>query len=464
MSGDRARNLLFVMTDHQRGDSIGMTQAGVEVTPNLNSVAAEGTVFSRAYTTCPLCAPARTALVTGKYPTRNGVVVNDWRGVSAQDHRPLHQILYEAGYAVGHIGVHHVRVDPPLEERVPFTRWAGDAEYAAYCRERDIRPEGEEDLRPFRRRVTENQGGRRAEPLYSSTQTAVWPHDARHFKDLYWCREAADSIRREHDGPFALFVYLWAPHPPLRVPEPYASLFDPAQLDLPANVDEPAEGEPPNRRLGIAAQLAEGLPMDQWRAVWAAHLGLVHLADTGIGGILEALDASGKAEDTLTVFTADHGDHLGQHRMYQKMEMYEPALRVPLIVRGPGVQEQAISTPVSHLDLMPTVLAFLGLQVPDDLDGRSLLTSLTEGAPVPERPVFAQYSGNPTRGDVRRCVVTGQYKYIFDPADEAELYDLAADPLEMRNLAGDPLYASVLRDLREQCEVWGRAHGDWVFT
>ena len=105
-------NILFIMTDHQRADSLGMVQAGVEVTPNLNKLAGAGTLFERAYNTCPLCVPARTALATGKYPTKNGVVFNDWRGVRAGDHIPIHQVLYEAGY----------EILPPEEQKEPLSK------------------------------------------------------------------------------------------------------------------------------------------------------------------------------------------------------------------------------------------------------------------------------------------------------------------------------------------------------
>lgn len=450
------------MTDHQRADSIGMVQAGIEVTPNLNRLAAEGAVFARAYTTCPLCVPARTALATGKYPTRNGAVFNDWKGVCAGDHKPIHQYLAEAGYEVGHIGVHHIRVKPTIQERVPFVRWIDNSSYNRYLAEKGIDVTPPEGIDAFRREILENQDGKLVRVKYSNTRCAVWGHPAEHFKDIYFCREAVEFLGEGRSKPFALFVYLWAPHPPLRVPQPYASLFDPDKIELPSNVGLIPEGEPPNRRHGIAAQLAEGVSMEEWRKVWAAHLGLVRLADTGIGHILQTLEESRQAENTIILFTVDHGDHLGQHRMYQKMEMYEPAVRIPLIIRVPGCRSRSFDQPVSHLDVMPTLLDLMGVEIPDDLDGDSLADSILSGTPPPERPVFSQYSGNPTIGDIRRAVITRRYKYIYDPADIPELYDLEDDPLEMRNLAADPAYQEVVRRLHEMGKSWAEGHGDWV--
>lgn len=462
MAESKHRNLLFVMTDHQRADSIGMAQSGVEVTPNLSKLAAAGTVFTRAYSACPLCVPARTALATGTYPTRNGVVINDWDGATAQDHKPLHQFLYEAGYEIGHIGVHHVRVRPSIEERVPFSKWVGVEEYKAYLGQQGL-DESREDVMSFQKPVVENQGGELVDTRYSNAKTAVWSYDAEHFQDLYWCHEAADFLKQDRDKPFALFLYLWAPHPPLRVPEPYASKFDPAKIDLPENVGRPAQGEPANRRKGVAGQLGEGLTEKEWRKAWAAHLGLTNLADAGIGQVFEALNDSEQADNTIILFTVDHGDHMGQHCMYQKMEMYEQALRIPLIVRGPGILTRSIDTPVSHLDVMPTILDLLGMEPLKNLDGDSLAAALKTNSPVRDKPVFAQYTGNTKTGDIRRCVVTKRFKYVFDPVDAPELYDLEEDPLEMKNIAAGAEYAGVVKELHSKCESWGRERNDWAF-
>ena len=287
-------NLLFLMTDHQRADSTGMVQAGPEVTPHLNRLASKSTVLTRAYTTCPLCVPARTALATGTYPTRNGVVVNDWRGQTAGDYKPIHQLSAEAGDEVGHVGVHHIRVRPGLRQRVTFAKWTDNSDYAQHLQYHGIDPTPAEGADAFRREVTENQEGRQERQKYSNTTTATWPHPLEHFRDNYFRDEAIAFLKQEHAAAWALFVCLWAPHPPLRVPRPYDALFDPARLELPANVGVPATAEPANRRQGITAQLAEGVPLDQWRRLWPAHLGLVAMADAALGEILGTLETTGQ--------------------------------------------------------------------------------------------------------------------------------------------------------------------------
>lgn len=456
-------HLLFIMTDHQRADSLGMTQDGVEVAPNLNRLAERGAVFRRAYNACPLCVPARTALATGKYPTRNGVMTNDWHGTTAGDHVPLHELLYRQGYDVAHIGVHHIRVNPVLEKRLPFRQWEDGGAYAAHLRARGSGGSSA-DAGTFKRTVQENQAGRPVACPYSNTQTAVWPGNAEDFKDLFWCGRAVEFIRERRDKPFALFLCLWAPHPPLCVPEPFASRFRPDRIDLPANVGRPSPGEPAAYRAGVPAQLAEGVTPEEWRRVWAAHLGLVHLADTGIGRVLDSLREVGLQDRTLVVFTSDHGDHLGQHGMYQKMEMYEQAIRVPLVVSGPGIAVQSVETPVSHLDLLPTLCDMLGARPPDGIDGVSLAATLRDRATAPRRTIFSQYSGNPVPGDVRRCAISGSHKYVWSPPDGFELYDLDADPLEMTNLAALPEHRVTVARLHRECRAWGQAHADPAFA
>ncbi len=452
-------NLLFIMTDHQRFDSIGMVQAGIEVAPNLNRLADQSVYFTRAYSTCPLCVPARSALFTGVYPTRNGMIYNQWGGESAGDYMPLQQHLAEAGYSVAHIGVDHIRVDPGLRDRVPFDLWVDRSDYSGHYRERGVelpRTTGRPD---FSKPVGEVVDGEEVQQRYSGPQTATWDAPAEDFLDCYWADRAVEFIRAGHDAPFALFLFLWAPHPPLIVPEPYASMFPPEELDLPTNVGVPANGEPPGRRKGIAGQLGDGVSQDDWRRTWASHLGLVNLVDGCIGRALGALDECGLKDDTVTVFTVDHGDHLGQHRMYQKMELYDQAIRVPLMFRIPGCTPARVDSPVSHLDIMPTVLDLQSLEA-IDLDGRSLRPTLEEQAPLPNAPVFSQYSGTLRPNDFRRATVVGRYKYVYDPQDVPELLDLESDPLEMTNLASSGEYSDTVSELHRICREWHLEHDD----
>lgn len=463
-------NILFVMTDHQRADSIGMVQCGREVTPHLNRLVGEAWHFERAYNTCPLCVPARTALATGLYPTENGVVYNDWKGDTAGEWEPVHSALKRSGYAVGHVGVDHIRVHPAMRQQgLDYFVNQEDYEiFAAGCGLINKRT-GEELLT-----VQEELLGRWEEKRYSGLKTSVWEKPLTLFKDWYFQEKALEFLNRTGGEPFALFTYLWAPHPPLRVPEPYRSMYDPELLVMP-QVGVPAVGEPMLRRLGVPAQLAKGAQEDEWRRVWAAHLGLVTMADEILGTLIEKLKSMGVWENTCVLFTADHGDHLGQHGMYQKMEMYEAAVKVPLVLRVPGMGAGVYREVVSHLDVKPTICELAGIGPgradgnvpssgagPEKGDGSSLLPVMDGRQVLPlHQAVYSQYSGNPGLGTVRRAAITKRYKYVYDSGYEHELYDLLADPQEKNNVAGREEYKEVLEELHGCCKEYHKTHGDF---
>ena len=171
---------------------------------------------------------------------------------------------------------------------------------------------------------------------YSNARTSIWPYDLEDFKDVWFTNRAVEYLHKQHEKPFALFLYMWAPHPPLIVPKEHWDVFDESQIILPPYTGEKSIGEPENRCRGVAAQLGQYPPKNGWKEGWHAHLALSHLCDSQIGKIRETLRKTGLDNNTMLVFTTDHGEHMGQHSMYQKMEMYEPAVRVPAIFHIPG--------------------------------------------------------------------------------------------------------------------------------
>jgi len=473
----------------------------VEVTPALNRLAAEGVLFSRAYTTCPLCVPARTAIATGFPPHTTGVVLN--QGFAAPTRfRPVHQFLAEAGYYLAHVGIDEVRTQPPLPKRVRFATWYSDPDYQEYVRQKGL---ALPDPSPYRRKCGERAADGSIEyRQYASTHTGVFPYAREHFRDWQFADAACAFLEGLRERPFALFLDFLAPHPPLVVPEPYAHLFPPDRIDLPANVGRRAVPEPPALRRGVPAQLAEGVSEGDWRGAWSAHLGLVRLVDDCVGRILKVLDERGLAEETAVLFTSDHGDHLGAHCLYQKMEMYEEAIRTPLVIRAPGGGAASLGVPfgsepqgrrlsptsgeppalpaealggakvpqrgagrgrhdglVSHLDLLPTVLELAGLGVPDGLPGTSLRGVLSGGAGPEPEAVFSTYDGNFVVGDARRCVIGPRFKCVwYVGGGGEELYDLERDPGELVNLAAQPAFAEEMARLGALGRQWAEATGD----
>lgn len=449
-------NILLFMTDHQRADVIGMRQCGREVTPNLNRLARMGFQFDRAYDTCPLCVPARTALATGLYPTKNAVVYNDWKGITAGEYEPVHAALKKAGYRVGHAGVDHIRIQPPMRQQ-GLDFFVNQEDYEEWAAGRGLKTARNQDELI---EVLEEIDGKYVNKRYSGHKVSLWDKPAEQFKDFYFLEKSLEFLRGTGEEPFALFTYLWAPHPPFRIPEPYAGMYKPEDIILPDNIGIPAEQEPALRRKGVPAQLARGITGDQWRRVWAAHLGLTTMADEIFGRVIKELESMGKLDNTCIIFTSDHGDHLGQHSMYQKMEMYEEAVRVPLIVKMPGRKPGRSDGVVTHLDIKPTICEAAGIENGGG-DGVSLLPVIEGAGPDRQRIVYSQYSGNPGYGTVRRAAISERYKYVFDSSYEKELYDLEADPHEMKNVAGDEAYQEILMNMHQACRRFHEEHGDY---
>ncbi len=396
-------------------------------------------------------------MATGWRPARNGVEWNDWKGTQARDVVTIHERLAAAGYALGHAGMDHVRLGRRLRERADFAVWLDEEDHEKHLKARGCDMAALEASGPFRKKVQETIDGEERSNDYSTPHMAEWPFAREDFRDEFFTRRAESAITElaGSEQPYAMIVNYWAPHPPFYVPPDLMNIFPPDEIDLPANVGRVADGEPANRREGIAAQLAEGVDEAGWRRAWSAHLALTHLVDQQVARLLQALDSAGVAEDTMVVFTSDHGEHLGQHAMYQKMELYEQAARVPLIVRGPGViAGKQVDVPVSHLDLVPTLLNMIGADEPSGLDGRSLAVTLRGEAELESVPVFTQFTGNNGPSVARHAVVLGEHKLILDATDRPELYDLVGDPLEMNNRSGDPELADVEIELTYHLKTW----------
>ncbi len=442
----KKKNLLFIMTDQQRIDTINTIIDGKIVTPTINKLIAGGANFQSAYNSCPLCVPARTALATGINPVESGMMLNDLAGRLAREDVTLHERLYNAGYDIAHIGMHHIVTKPNIKEKLPFSYFYDEFDYEAYAKKQEMnisRPA--EDSRTV---YLDFPDGIRPH-TYSNHRVSDWQYSLENFKDYVFASKAMEYIKQEHENPFALFVCLWAPHPPLVVPEPYASMFDPEKMQLPENVAKIPDREPTSRRQGAAAQLGEDISMEEWKKVWAAHMGLTRMCDDQLARIINTLKETNQLDDTLIVFTVDHGDALGQHTMYQKMEMYEQSVRVPAVFSGKDIVNKSFSNPISHLNFVPTILDLLDVECDYEFEMPSLAKCLTSGIESPNQPIFAYYCGNKDFCGPRRMVVYNGYKLVYDGSDEFELFLLDSDPLEMNNLANDPDYDAVKKNLYE---------------
>jgi len=431
----RPANLLILMADEHARGALGCYGGPIARTPHLDALAAGGARFTNAYTNCPICAPARAAFATGRYAHQTGYWDNAiaWDGrVPGWGHR-----LQQAGRRVESIGKLHYRAatDPLGFDAMHIPMYIKDGVGSLTGAIRDPLPPP--DPRPPSARppgmVAKAGPGCSTYNLYD-----------RRIADLAcdWLNAAAGAAAGA--APWTLFVSFLAPHYPLTVPAEFFELYAPG--DMPAPRLDPADGHARHPWVDTVAHQqthANGATPALTARALAAYYGLCSYVDHQIGRVTGTLDAAGLAGSTRVIYVSDHGENAGARGLWGKSVLYEESAGIPVIVSGPDVAPGAVcETPVSLVDLFPTVLAAAGVApAPEDADlpGRSLF-DIAAAPADPDRPVFAEYHAmySPSGGFMLR---QGRFKYHYYVGFAPELFDLDADPGETRNLADDPRHA-----------------------
>lgn len=459
-------HIILLMADHLRADCLSCYgKLGVR-TPHLDGLAQQSVVFDRAYCSTPLCVPTRTSMATGLWPHTTGVIVNGGRFEPEipfrelrSGYRTYYEQLAEGGYPITHVGVQHVHSHPPLERRVPQADINSDGDVHDALRAAGFAvPGANEWWKP----VPEWCDGRpmvrmSASPMFVQTT----PFAASLYPDHVYADRMVRRIEQADPGTPRFWVFqLWAPHPPLWVPEPYASMYNPADIDLPPTVGRWRADQPAHLMLGSGSQGSQFMP-DDWRRTWAAYFGLTTLVDDCLGKVIAAFRRAGIWDDAMALFVQDHGENLGCHGLYQKFTMHETSARVPLLIKPPGnAAGQRRSQPVGHIDIANTFCDYAGL---DPMPGSwgSSLRPLVERADAPWRDVtFSEYHGDHGRAYPTRAVMTSRYKYIDHFGHGTELYDVLADEHETHNLAQSPQHAPLVQELRQRLRQWMAQTGD----
>ena len=442
-------NFIIMMTDDQRADAMGVAGHPVLKTPNMDRIAAEGVRFTEAFVTNSLCSPSRTSFLTGLYSHKHGVTTNSVNEMLPDDPARCHthtnyvQRLREAGYQTALIGKWHLSPDPPgFDHWVMLPGWGGYTDPEMIANGAWIRMRGH----------TDDIIGDQAL--------------------LFFERE------REAKKPFCMIYSFKAPHGNWVPAERYKHVFEDVEIPLPRTLEDRLEGRPEalkRAQMALADMGDFGVPRNL-PAPERARLNYAHLVknyyrvllsvDDNIGRVLDYLDKNGLAENTIVVFTSDNGFFLGEHGFFDKRLMYEPSIRVPFLVRGPGRFRPRVDSRhmVLNVDLAPTIFELAGLPVPGCVQGRSLVP-LLQGNRVPWRDSFYyEYFEHPGPHCVRKNhgIRTDRWKLIefWEQPREVELYDLARDSDEIRNLAADPKFAGTVRDLRERMQRLRRDLGD----
>jgi len=442
---ERPPNILVIMSDEHNAGVTGCYGSKLVRTPHLDQLAASGVAFENAYTNSPLCVPARLAFTAGKYISRIGAWSNDC-SLPSPDYPSLPRLMNAAGYESFLCGKQHYDATC----RYGFTEIGGNMN------------NGHMTGRGARR-AADSLASHGLSPRFADFRVAEKAaHQAHDTRVTDGVRDFL-AKRKRGDKPFFLFAGYLAPHFPLLVPQPY---YEPYRDKVPMPVIPAGhlEGLPLNYKHLRAGFQMTNVPDDIVRKGRELYHGLTQRVDDEIGKVLGALAKSDVAQDTVVVYTTDHGENMGEHGLWWKNCMYEHAARVPLLVSWPerwkGGQRRAGAC--SLVDVVQTIAELGGAAPADDWNGASLCRWLDEPkAPWKDVAVSEYYAHNIASGYA--MLRAGQLKYVYHtPPDKAhpaqrELYDLAADPGEFTNLAARPehvarieqLHAALVKELGE---------------
>jgi len=474
MPNNHRPNVLIISSDQQRYDAMGCYGNSHIRTPELDALAAEGARFENSYSQSPMCAPSRASLMTGLFPRNHGLWAN---GVEIGDnHRLLSRVLADAGYDCGLVGKFHLgaaaegRTERRVDDGFRMFEWAHDPIHPspqnAYHRWlAQNHPDVFTEFSATMGQPWETEEGNQAKgALYLDTVRPEAHYSA-------WVADTAvDFIRdveRRDDEPFFLIANFFDPHHPFGAPQEYRDLYDADQLPKPIGGVDELSDKPSSQSqwsvtsYGGTAPGFQDYTEQEISEIIASYYAMVTQVDTQAGRILRALEEQGLAEDTLVIFTSDHGEMLGDHGMILKGPMmYDCAVRVPLLVRWPGHVPAGVTvdSPTQTVDLTSTVLAATGMTAAMPWAQGQDLVSLTAACDGVGRDwALVEYRDSnfpqdpPIFTTMLRYGTTKLVLWHGHPATgrvtEAELYDLQADPDELLNLWNKPEAASLQTDM-----------------
>ena len=434
-------NILFIMADQMAAPILPIYQAASPIKmPNLARLAEEAVVFDAAYCNSPLCAPSRFVLVSGQLPSKIGAYDN--AADFPADVPTYAHYLRRLGYRTALSGKMHFCGPDQLhgyEERLTSDIYPADYGWAVNWDAPDQRLSWYHNMSSVLQAgpcVRSNQLDFDEEVVFKAQQY------------LY------DHVRMTPDQPFCLTVSMTHPHDPYCIPEEFWNLYEDVEIPLPGQVIDQAEQDPHSQRLLKVIDLwGKTLPENKIKDARRAYFGACSYIDANIGKLLQTLEACNLADNTIIVFSGDHGDMLGERGLWYKMHWFEMSARVPLLVHAPKrFAAQRVGQSVSTMDLLPTLVELAGgavdAQLP--LDGRSLLGHLTGAGGHDE--VIGEYMAEGSNGPLM-MIRRGPWKFIYSAKDPLLLFDLHNDPQERENLADSIEHRALLADFINEAQA-----------
>lgn len=484
-SQQKKKNIILITVDEWRWDHFGFAGHSHVKTPNIDALAQSGFVFNEAHCVSPICVPSRVSMFTGQYVNTNGSVF-----FRRQDHVNLTrgsdfiEELHRDGYALGIAGKNHAFSDDYFEKYFCYRE-----EYGHWGKEYGHLTEGDRHVIEFRNNEFRPYFLARAEGETRLLEGLI--DEAEPFPEE-WCmnhRIADDAIsylELKKNEPFFLYYSFPDPHWPTVVCEPYHSMVDSTSIHEVECMDIDWERHPFAHYVQSKVNGFENYTVEERQRMVAIYFGMIHAIDKSVGRLLDRLDELGLTEDTIVVFTADHGNFAGRYGLVGKTKGFCDALvKIPLIVKSSDLPAGRSDALVSNIDIFPTLFELLGMPLPRSSQGESLLGLIRGERDEHRQEVFAELGmpgdpPSPVRNTLDfeefrdecelklgarwflnytvkgRCAMikTKKWKYCFYVGDMEELYDLQNDPLEVHNLCEDEKHKTTLLDLKNRLLSW----------
>lgn len=415
-------NLIIIHTDQQSSWSISAYGDGPVHTPNIDRLGAEGARFDNFFTNSAVCTPSRGCFITGRYPHSHGAYTNNIP--LNPDEITFARQLTAAGYDTGYAGKWHLD-----GHRRPG--WVHPQRCFGFTDNHYMFNRG------HWKKIIEQRG---IEDPTVSPYTVIG--DEKSFTTDWLKDKTIDFIRRDRDKPFCYMLSLPDPHGPYTVRTPYDTMFDPAEMEIPqtfGDTDGPSWAAEHQQKI-VSAPDAE----EQLRKRKAGYCGEVKLIDDCVGQILDELETQGILDDTIVVFTTDHGDYMGEHSLYGKNLMYETAYRIPMLIRYPKTIQPGtiVSEFTTTVDFQPTILTMMDVEPCNREQGRDASPLLRGAGENWDNIAFTHHPSHKIAG-----IVTPEFNLSLCEAGDATLFDRKADPQELNNLAEDPDYGEIRQKL-----------------
>jgi arylsulfatase A-like enzyme len=438
----RPPNVLVLVADDQRPDTIAALGNSVIQTPNLDRLVREGSVLTRAVCANPICTPSRAEILTGCSGFRNGIL--DFGGQIDPQLVLWGEAMRRGGYRSYYVGKWHNDGKPTTrgydETDGLFTGGGG----RFWVDQKDWKGR---EITGYRGWIFQSDDG----TLFTEKGVGLTPNISGEFAD-----SAIRLLSRKSDKPFFLHVNFTSPHDPLIMPPGYDEKYDPAKMPLPKNFLPEHPFDHGNFRGRDEVLLPWPRTPADVRDELAMYYRVISHMDQQIGRIFAALQETGQWDNTLIIFTADHGLAIGSHGLRGKQNMYEHTAGVPLIIRGPGISAgKRLAAQIYLREMYPTVCELCGVPIPETVEGKSFAPVLAGKADSIHEQVFCYFR------DSQRMIRTDRWKLIHYPqVNKTQLFDLPADPDELHDLSNDPQHAAVLTDLRGKLQTWQKDVGD----